>query len=828
MDPQQGPPQPDLLIGQTIGNYLVTQKLGEGGMGAVYLAEHPSIGKKVALKVLHSEYSNNQDVTARFFHEAKAVNDIGHPNIVDIVDFGILQAGHGREQLVYFIMEYLAGMTLSQVIYHEAPLPPERALSIAIQVADALAASHNCGIVHRDLKPDNIILLQRGRERDFVKLLDFGIAKLTGGSPAGSSRTKTGLVMGTPAYMSPEQCEGRASVDKGTDVYALGIVLYEMLTRRVPFVGEGYGEILVQHLTQRPVPPSQFRVLPPHVEVVVLKALEKRIELRYPTMEEFMRAMADPVGYVEAHGGVAGFLQRQLVPSNAPLPSVRLTPAPLLSLNSPTPPPGSLTAQTGRGVPPSMSGAAPTAPGRPVSSAGMSPAAAAPTVAGAAPSVHRSPPSVPGMAPVGLPQVPGIATPVPTTLGSAAGQVHASRIRPGYVIAGLLIAAAAIAAIIVVVSNDKVPLAAAGGGSQVASGSAAMESDGTAGAGGAAANGAGGMAGGTVPGGTTAGGATANGAGGTSAGGTTAGAADGTTANGAGGTSAGGTTANGAGGTSAGGTTANGTGGTAGNGAGGTTANGAGGTTGNGASGTTANGAGGTSAGGTNAGGTTAGAAGGTNAGGTTAGAAGGTTANGAGGTSAGGTTANGAGGTTGNGAGGTTANGAGGTSAGGTTANGAGGTSAGGTTANGAGGTSGSTRNGVAGAGSSGHVIDDTTEIDVRSSPSGARIYVDNVDQERNTPAKLHVPKTGHSISIMLRLKGYESYTFKAVDVRAASQQTADLVKTKGTTTTSKCKTSEHPGCTRDSKGCCVGEGSGAKQGSAAQVPDRDDLMRP
>jgi serine/threonine-protein kinase len=339
MDPQQGTPQPDVLIGQTIGNYLVTQKLGEGGMGAVYLAEHPSIGKKVALKVLHSEFSSNQEVAARFFHEAKAVNDIGHPNIVDIVDFGIIQAGPGREQLVYFIMEYLAGMTLSQVIHSEAPLPPERALTIGLQVADALSASHKCGIVHRDLKPDNIILVQRGRERDFVKLLDFGIAKLTGGSAMGSHRTRTGIVMGTPAYMSPEQCEGRDTVDLRTDVYALGIVIYEMLTGRVPFLGEGYGEILVQHLTQRPAPVSQFRMLPAHVEVVVMKALEKRADMRYPTMDEFMRAMSDPVGYVEANGGVTGFLQRQLMPSNAPLPpSVRLTPAPL------TPPPGTLIA----------------------------------------------------------------------------------------------------------------------------------------------------------------------------------------------------------------------------------------------------------------------------------------------------------------------------------------------------------------------------------------------------------------------------------------------------------------------------------------------------
>src|SRR5689334_5454072 len=315
MDPQQGPPQPDLLIGQTIGNYLVTQKLGEGGMGSVYLAEHPSIGKKVALKGLHSEFSTNQEVAARFFHEAKAVNDIGHPNIVDIVDFGSIQAGAGRHQPVYIIMEYLAGRPLWHLVRTEAPLAPERAWTIALQVDDALSASHKCGIVHRDLKPDNIILLQRGRERDFVKLLDFGIAKLTGGSAMGSHRTRTGIVMGTPAYMSPEQCEGRDTVDHRTDVYALGIVLYEMLTGRVPFIGEGYGEILVQHLTQRPRPLSQFRMLQPHVEQVVLKALEKRPDMRYPRMDEFMRAMSDPVGYVEANGGVGGFLQRQLMPS---------------------------------------------------------------------------------------------------------------------------------------------------------------------------------------------------------------------------------------------------------------------------------------------------------------------------------------------------------------------------------------------------------------------------------------------------------------------------------------------------------------------------------
>jgi serine/threonine protein kinase len=398
MDPQQGPPPNDILIGQTVGNYLVTQKLGEGGMGAVYLAEHPTIGKKVALKVLHAEFSQNPEVAERFFNEAKAVNAIQHPNIVDIVDYGVLQSGPRQEdQLVYFIMEFLAGQTLAQVIRAEAPLPPERALTIALQVADALAASHKAQIVHRDLKPDNIILVTRGRERDFVKLLDFGIAKLTNDS-RGSHRTRTGLVLGTPAYMSPEQCEGRANVDHRTDIYALGICLYEMLVGRVPFIGEGYGEILVQHLTQKPVEPSRYRMMSPHVEQVVLKALEKRPEMRYPTMDEMIRALADPVGYVEANGGVQGFLARQLMPSSAPLPPARLTPTPL------TPMPMQI-GSTG---------------------------------------VYNSP--VPG----------SLSAPVPTTLSGGAGQaVGAQKSKTGFVIAGALVVAAAVIGVLVVVGGKK-------------------------------------------------------------------------------------------------------------------------------------------------------------------------------------------------------------------------------------------------------------------------------------------------------------------------------------------------------------------------------------
>ena len=412
MPPETGSPQQDLLIGQTIGNYLVTQKLGEGGMGSVYLAEHPSIGKKVALKVLHSEFSTNQEIAARFFNEAKAVNDIGHPNIVDIVDFGIIQAGVHREQLVYFIMEYLGGATLSQLIRAESPLPPERALGIALQTADALAASHRCGIVHRDLKPDNIILQQRGRERDFVKLLDFGIAKLTSDQP-GSSRTRTGIVMGTPAYMSPEQCEGRGNIDHRTDIYALGIVLYEMLVGRVPFIGEGYGEILVQHLTQPPVPPSQYRMMNPHLEAVVMKALEKRADFRYPNMDEMMRALADPVGYVEAHGGIVGFGQRQLMPSTSPIPPLRPT-GPILT---PTPAPGTLT-----------------------------------------PYGYTTP-------------IPG-----PTTLGGSSGEVRPSGAKKSVLILAGLVVAAAVAAVVVVVSQGKPPAVVADSGSGSGSGSAVADS----------------------------------------------------------------------------------------------------------------------------------------------------------------------------------------------------------------------------------------------------------------------------------------------------------------------------------------------------------------
>jgi tRNA A-37 threonylcarbamoyl transferase component Bud32 len=298
----------DGMIGRAIGNYVVRHLLGQGGMGSVYLAEHPTIGKRVALKVLHAEFAAQPEVVQRFFNEAKAVNDIQHPNIVDIVDFGTLPPVSPTDPpIVYFFMEYIDGTSLTELIRRDGPLPHARAMAIALQIAEALAASHRKGIIHRDLKSDNVMLVSR-RDQDFVKLLDFGIAKVTS-NPANSSRTRTGIVMGTPQYMSPEQCEGRSSIDHRTDIYALGIVLYQMLTGRVPFGGESFGEVLVQQMAIPPLAPSLLAPqISPHVEQVVLKALEKRAEHRYAWMDDMVAALHDPVAYVEAHGGTAGFL----------------------------------------------------------------------------------------------------------------------------------------------------------------------------------------------------------------------------------------------------------------------------------------------------------------------------------------------------------------------------------------------------------------------------------------------------------------------------------------------------------------------------------------
>jgi len=283
-------------VGNTIGNYLITAKLGEGGMGIVYLAEHPVIGKKVAMKAIHPELSRNPEVISRFMTEAKSVNQIGHEHIVDISDFGTTPDGE-----FYFVMELLQGEAMSERLKRDGSFPRAQALTIVAQVADALDASHRHGIVHRDLKPENIYLVTRGSNKDFVKVLDFGLAKLTQTDEKVTHKTRTGSVMGTPYYMAPEQCEGKASIDHRADIYSLGVILFEMLTGKVLFGGEGYGEIIVKHITMAP-PSARSLVptLPPALDYVLFRALAKKREERFQSMAEFQTALLDPEKYAQS------------------------------------------------------------------------------------------------------------------------------------------------------------------------------------------------------------------------------------------------------------------------------------------------------------------------------------------------------------------------------------------------------------------------------------------------------------------------------------------------------------------------------------------------
>ena len=278
-------------LGVTIdGRYRVESVLGEGGMGVVYLARHKVIDKNVAIKVLRADLANDKATTERFLQEAKAASSIGNPHIIDISDFGQLPDGS-----TYFVMEWLDGQPLARVLEETNPLPVTRAVDIAQQIAVALAAAHARGIVHRDLKPDNIFLIRDGDGQDFVKILDFGIAKV---ASAGAKLTRAGAVFGTPLYMSPEQAAG-TPVDARTDIYALGVILYELVSGRVPFDADNFMGILTQHMFKAPTP---FRDLdPPHpdvpaeLEAVIFKALSKKPEQRYQTMEALAQDLDEVV-----------------------------------------------------------------------------------------------------------------------------------------------------------------------------------------------------------------------------------------------------------------------------------------------------------------------------------------------------------------------------------------------------------------------------------------------------------------------------------------------------------------------------------------------------
>ncbi|MEZ4362083.1 MAG: protein kinase [Kofleriaceae bacterium] len=295
----------DQLVGKTLdGRYLIEKKIGEGGMGVVYSARHAVIERPLAIKVLKPEALREAATITRFVQEAKAASRIGHPNIVDVTDFGTTPEG-----LTYSVMEYVKGITLALVIKSTGPLPVPRAAAIAQQLARALGAAHDKGIVHRDLKPENIFLIDREGRPDFVKIVDFGIAKVTpiDGNAHGPRLTKAGSVFGTPEYMAPEQAAGRSDIDGRADIYALGVILYEMITGKLPHKGDTAVRTIAMQLLDPIMPPRQRRPdlqISAECEAIVMRALAKRRDERYAAMAELQAAL-EPLVRARAPRGAA-------------------------------------------------------------------------------------------------------------------------------------------------------------------------------------------------------------------------------------------------------------------------------------------------------------------------------------------------------------------------------------------------------------------------------------------------------------------------------------------------------------------------------------------
>jgi serine/threonine-protein kinase len=272
------------LIGQTLGGrYRVTALLGSGGMGAVYQAEHTALKKTVAVKVLNQEMASHREAALRFEREAMVSARIVHPNVVSATDSGRLPDGS-----LYLVLEYVAGRSLRELIDKERRLPPPRALAICAQIADALAAAHRADIVHRDLKPSNVMLLLEENNTESVKVLDFGLARIAGQSVPGEQLTRTGSVFGTPEYMSPEQARGEI-VDHRADLYALGVILYELLSGRQPFMAPELVAILIKHI-QEPPPPLPADI-PAPIAAYVMSLLDKHPKNRPDDARQVAKAL---------------------------------------------------------------------------------------------------------------------------------------------------------------------------------------------------------------------------------------------------------------------------------------------------------------------------------------------------------------------------------------------------------------------------------------------------------------------------------------------------------------------------------------------------------
>jgi eukaryotic-like serine/threonine-protein kinase len=330
----------DARLGEVIsGRYRVLELLGEGGMGAVYLAEHTLMRKRVALKLLHAEMSDNEEVLARFKREAEAAAHIEHPNVASATDFGQTEDGG-----FFLVLEYVEGTSLRKALA-AGPLAASRALHVTRQIAHALERAHAAGIVHRDLKPENVMLVKKGEDPDFVKVLDFGIARFdpssARGAASGQPLTRHGTILGTPEYMAPEQGVGDV-VGPTADLYSVGVMLYEMLTGKHPFEGDGM-EIMSMHIVA-PVPAMSARApevhVDPVIEGVVKKLLEKDPNDRYPSaraLAEAIDATALACG-IELGGATPSSFVKDSVGPVVPIDAYAKTsigePTPLSSLRS--------------------------------------------------------------------------------------------------------------------------------------------------------------------------------------------------------------------------------------------------------------------------------------------------------------------------------------------------------------------------------------------------------------------------------------------------------------------------------------------------------------
>jgi serine/threonine-protein kinase len=314
MPSPSAPPPADPLLGTTVGSFRLVRRIGQGGMGSVYLGEQTLIGSRVAVKMLHEHLASDPSLVQRFYAEARAVNLIGHPNIVNIFDMNVVPP-----RRYYLIMEYLEGEPLSAA--PPGPMAPEAALPVLIQVCQALQAAHARGVVHRDLKPENIFLCRR-EGPPFVKILDFGIAKLFGGELQ-EGQTHAGWIVGTPEYMAPEQGSGDP-LDGRADLYALGVIAYRLATGRLPFSGGGVTGILLAHRDTPPVPPREVnpRVSEAWSEAI-LGALAKRREDRYADADAFRTALERALSRTSASLAPPG--EGPAIPSTA-TPQVPIAP----------------------------------------------------------------------------------------------------------------------------------------------------------------------------------------------------------------------------------------------------------------------------------------------------------------------------------------------------------------------------------------------------------------------------------------------------------------------------------------------------------------------